>query len=211
MQDVAQGGRTVLFVSHNMAAVLQLCNRGVLLVGGEIIDVADISRIVKKYRDALPMSEIDIASLKREGCGGLRIEFVRTESKGFRPHLPKRFTVSVVPDGSVCASGFVVLEFMNQRNEIVTRCDSRLHGFNIGPEGGIVHFEMRTPWLNPGNYSIRASIDSGAGFIDRVDGICRFSVESFLPYSHSCSEDAYLKALTLSDFELRFDSSVHAP
>jgi lipopolysaccharide transport system ATP-binding protein len=36
MSEVATGGRTVLFVSHNMAAVQQLCQRCVLLSGGSI-------------------------------------------------------------------------------------------------------------------------------------------------------------------------------
>src|SRR2546429_1415642 len=36
MGEVAQLGRTVLFVSHNMAAVTQLCQRGMVLVNGEV-------------------------------------------------------------------------------------------------------------------------------------------------------------------------------
>src|SRR5271163_4827498 len=36
MGEVARGGRTVLFVSHNMAAVRNLCSRVLLLVGGEV-------------------------------------------------------------------------------------------------------------------------------------------------------------------------------
>ena len=37
MQDVGTGGRTVLFVSHNMAAVTRLCPRSILLDGGRVI------------------------------------------------------------------------------------------------------------------------------------------------------------------------------
>ena len=37
MEYVAKTGRTVLFVSHNMAAVTRLCQRGVLLDGGKIM------------------------------------------------------------------------------------------------------------------------------------------------------------------------------
>ncbi len=37
MQDVARGGRTVLFVSHNMAAVRALCNRALFLKNGNLI------------------------------------------------------------------------------------------------------------------------------------------------------------------------------
>jgi lipopolysaccharide transport system ATP-binding protein len=36
MSEVAQHGRTVLFVSHNMAAVTQLCQRGIVLANGEV-------------------------------------------------------------------------------------------------------------------------------------------------------------------------------
>jgi lipopolysaccharide transport system ATP-binding protein len=36
MQDVAQQGRTVLFVSHNMAAIEKLCRRGIVLNDGQI-------------------------------------------------------------------------------------------------------------------------------------------------------------------------------
>ena len=37
MQDVAAGGRTVLFVSHNLKAVKQLCTRAVVLSGGRVL------------------------------------------------------------------------------------------------------------------------------------------------------------------------------
>src|ERR1700685_3890330 len=36
MEDVSRGGRTVLFVSHNMAAVERLCTRGILLQQGTV-------------------------------------------------------------------------------------------------------------------------------------------------------------------------------
>ena len=37
MEDLSQSGRTVLFVSHNMQAVAQLCDRAILLDGGRIV------------------------------------------------------------------------------------------------------------------------------------------------------------------------------
>lgn len=50
MQDVSRGeGRTVLFVSHNMAAVQSLCRRGVLLEKGEIVKVGEIKPVVDHY------------------------------------------------------------------------------------------------------------------------------------------------------------------
>ncbi len=50
MQDVSRGeGRTVLFVSHNMGAVKNLCKRGVLLENGMIRNTGNVNEIVDEY------------------------------------------------------------------------------------------------------------------------------------------------------------------
>lgn len=50
MQDVAKGrGRTVLFVSHNMAAVRSLCNCGIVLENGHVAYTGDIGSAISKY------------------------------------------------------------------------------------------------------------------------------------------------------------------
>lgn len=50
MQDVAKGeGRTVLFVSHNMAAVRNLCTRGILLDNGTVTYQGSIASVIDFY------------------------------------------------------------------------------------------------------------------------------------------------------------------
>ena len=50
MQDVArEEGRTVLFVSHNMAAVSQLCARAVHLEGGRVFSIGPAAEVVQRY------------------------------------------------------------------------------------------------------------------------------------------------------------------
>jgi len=49
MEDVAKTGRTVLFVSHNMAAVTRLCQRGLLLDGGRIILDSNVLEAAGQY------------------------------------------------------------------------------------------------------------------------------------------------------------------
>jgi lipopolysaccharide transport system ATP-binding protein len=50
MQDVSRNdGRTVLFVSHNMAAVKSLCRSGILLSDGEIIETGSAETVVNAY------------------------------------------------------------------------------------------------------------------------------------------------------------------
>lgn len=50
MKDVSQvGGRTVLFVSHNMDSMLKLCNKGILLENGMVKYRSDITSTVAEY------------------------------------------------------------------------------------------------------------------------------------------------------------------
>ena len=50
MQDVSRGeGRTVLFVSHNMGSIRQLCNTGVLLDNGQIAYKGSVNDTIEKY------------------------------------------------------------------------------------------------------------------------------------------------------------------
>ncbi len=50
MEDIAGHGRTILFVSHNMNAIQQLCNRVLWLEQGKLIkDTRDISGIAQQY------------------------------------------------------------------------------------------------------------------------------------------------------------------
>lgn len=50
MKDVSSGqGRTILFVSHNMASVKSLCSSGILLANGRIEKVGEVREVVNEY------------------------------------------------------------------------------------------------------------------------------------------------------------------
>jgi lipopolysaccharide transport system ATP-binding protein len=49
MEDLGGSGRTVLFVSHNMQAVQQLCDRALLIEGGQIVAEGDPTDVVTTY------------------------------------------------------------------------------------------------------------------------------------------------------------------
>ena len=51
MEDVAGQGRTVLFVSHNMSAVKQLCTKGIMLEHGRVVAEDSIGKIVNLYQE----------------------------------------------------------------------------------------------------------------------------------------------------------------
>lgn len=52
MSDVARGGRTVLFVSHNMSAIQELCGRCLWLEGGSLVADGSPADVVARYLEA---------------------------------------------------------------------------------------------------------------------------------------------------------------
>jgi len=72
--EVAQDGRTVLLVSHNMAAIQSLCTSCLLLNGGELIAAGPPREIVDRY-----LQEVSVAApisleerIDRQGSGAIR-------------------------------------------------------------------------------------------------------------------------------------------
>jgi lipopolysaccharide transport system ATP-binding protein len=59
MSEVASAGRTVLFVSHNLAAVTALTHRGIVLKGGRLIFDGPIEAAVARYAESLSKGRAD--------------------------------------------------------------------------------------------------------------------------------------------------------
>jgi lipopolysaccharide transport system ATP-binding protein len=57
VQQIGDSGRTIIFVSHNMASVRQVCSRGIVLHGGHVVDDGPISACVDRY-----LANLDAAS-----------------------------------------------------------------------------------------------------------------------------------------------------
>jgi lipopolysaccharide transport system ATP-binding protein len=71
MQEVSRGGRTVLFVSHNMAAVEALCSHGVFLDHGELVYEGDIKTAIQHYYQKL-----------EDGVAGGRVDLTEAGGRG---------------------------------------------------------------------------------------------------------------------------------
>jgi lipopolysaccharide transport system ATP-binding protein len=74
MQDISQGeGRTVLFVSHNMAAVKSLCTRAIVLEHGKTAFEGETDKAIYHYLEKnIPKIEsVEISNLSREGLGNI--------------------------------------------------------------------------------------------------------------------------------------------
>ncbi|MFA5518860.1 MAG: ABC transporter ATP-binding protein [Spirochaetota bacterium] len=86
MEDVSKGeGRTILFVSHNMAAVQRLCNIGIVIKNGSFKYHGFIDEAVNKYiGEQEERSKLSLFEVDRNGNGTLRfidIQFVDREGR----------------------------------------------------------------------------------------------------------------------------------
>jgi lipopolysaccharide transport system ATP-binding protein len=68
MQEVAQGGRTVVFVSHNMAAVKSLTTRGIVLDAGRVVFSGPTEQVIQQYMQLVSRSP-DLGKPRKWGKG----------------------------------------------------------------------------------------------------------------------------------------------
>lgn len=70
MQDVSRGeGRTVLFVSHNMSSIKQLCRHGLLLNNGQVEFSGEVNAVINHYLSG----QKSLDDYERKGSGAIRV------------------------------------------------------------------------------------------------------------------------------------------
>ena len=111
MEDVSKSGRTILFVSHHMAAVKKLCSRGVLLSAGKVEAIGEVNHITDLYLKKGLMSNTDRV-WDADHFKNKKIQIVRASvfAKGRTPQDPIKTSDDIVleiyfynkiPDGNV--------------------------------------------------------------------------------------------------------------
>jgi lipopolysaccharide transport system ATP-binding protein len=90
MESVASQGRTVLFVSHNLPVMRQLCSRGVLLRAGEVVRTGPIHDVVDEY-----VSDVKLETeVHLEPRGGKVAQFARLCLRNDQGELANRLAHS---------------------------------------------------------------------------------------------------------------------
>ena len=91
MTEVSRSGRTILFVSHNLQAVKNLCSYGIILESGILKNVGAVETIIDYYlaleHSSIAEGEIKMNQLKRMECTGHLI-FDTVASNAWR-HYPE--------------------------------------------------------------------------------------------------------------------------
>jgi len=136
MEDVSnKEGRTILFVSHSMGAVQNLCNKGLFLQNGRVINYSDIGTIVKQYQE----------------IGNSISSSVFTFEKKDTPFKARFTNIELKDKSGNHASGYAVGDSIQIHMQL--ECANNLEGVVVG--FGIVsstEFPVVTTWSHPENF-----------------------------------------------------------
>ncbi len=186
MGEVARGGRTILFVSHNMGAVSALCNRAVLLEKGCVKAQGPVGQVVDAYLSSLQSAAAESLESRtdRGGRGETRLCEIGLVNA-------RHETLEHVLAGMPCTllfrySGKEPLSrpvfkatVYNSLGQPLLAYDSSL--VNAFPErlpgSGVVLCEIPKLPLSPGVYRMNASIETGGRLQDHVVAAYCFTVQ----------------------------------
>ncbi len=182
MEDVGDEGRTVLFVSHNMATIRQLCNKAFLLSKGNFISQGDTAQIISKYLINENEKSMENAYQHIKGDGSAIVKKLTINK------CKSECTVSIFEDLEIlieyalCKAinylDFFILIYSSdgEVQASIFQRDSKTYTQPLS-EHGSVKLKFKN-FLMPGKYIVSAGIfDKDRQFLDWVELVETFDVE----------------------------------
>ena len=188
MDDVAKSGRTVLFVSHNMEAIMSLCTRVIWIDKGEIIRDGNPTSVVNEYLETtstLSNTNINLEKTSQRGGDG-SIKFTNLKIMNSKMIEKSQFNVGEklnllislksIEKGLINSNLAIKVIIKNQNNSNVLNFNNESAGKQINLLEGINNILFTIPKLplGQGIYSISLEAWVNGGKSDTVGNICVF-------------------------------------
>ena len=201
MHDVATGGRTVLFVSHNMQAVSVLCSHGLFLRGGVLAYAGGVREAIDLYLSTFSKTGgSDEFPDRRTGSGEYRYTSAGPSREYFGGAEEKIVDFEIERRHRLVGRMWLSAHLVDSAGTVILQCDSRLVGIWAEDREQIAgQFRFTTPWLKPGRYRVDLFICAGST-VDVWEGACSLTISTVLPYLNSASEDGTARGLVFGDF-----------
>lgn len=173
MEEETKNGRTVLFVSHNMQAIRNLCSRCILLNDGEVFSDAATEKSLSAYSNLLRGTVIDVETginneKHRRGVGNIRFTSVALkDSNGnsrfnFEMGETIRFELSYKVFNQIQGLKVYIGLRSGLTGETVTSINHLISSDKIASgTTGIVKIDLPDIYIRPGEYPLYIHI-SGA-------------------------------------------------
>lgn len=171
MGEVARGGRTVLFVSHNMTAVRSLCAQGILLRAGHVQGRGDAASLVAEYVRVSDRERQLVFIPATESAGPVRLEGLRV--------VPASCTTASITNGTELAVEAIIwLAASTNLSACIAVWREGDLGFiantyhdnrplqSVGPGRLQIRFRLPAYLLNPGSHSVAFYVADSRGAHD---------------------------------------------
>lgn len=202
MREAASGGRTVLYVSHQLQTVQALCTSAMLLDRGRLTYSGTVEGTLEAYRDSFEsFAQAQADPDQRPGNGMLRLQRVsmHDEFLASGDDIVINFTAPASQD--LIGSYFVSAHINNDQGAVIAQCDSRLVGRWFDPsEPHESQLKIRDLWLKPGQYTVDVYVCQ-AGVLDAWEGAWRFEILPDLPYPEFTESSGTEKGLVFVNFD----------
>jgi lipopolysaccharide transport system ATP-binding protein len=188
MGDVAQQGRTVLFVSHDMGAINNLCDRGLLLDSGHVLLDSTANATVTEYvttvRNALVTTAIR-DRVDRKGNGVIRLTgfTINTESQIDTDTIYSGDDVELVlsyevPDNRQLKNVSISIPFYNHMGQHIFMCWTRMldNDYEEVPAKGQFIAKIPRIVLSEGNYYVNLWCEVNGQIADWITEAARVNV-----------------------------------
>jgi lipopolysaccharide transport system ATP-binding protein len=164
MEEVSSGGRTVLFVSHNLAAVRALCQKGILLKNGRMERIGPIGEVTDAYAQASTITDETQATVnfpKPAGRMPVRMESATVYGNGKATSIlymgdSLSFSIQFRSDNPIARPGIGYAIRSSQGVDILNANNHYQPSPEYNPpvESGTILCDLGAVPLMPGNYSI---------------------------------------------------------
>lgn len=200
MQDVSRGGRTVLFVSHQMGAIAQLCTRCLYLRQGRLVDDGPTAKTLRRYLSDGASNAIGFSD-RVVDAARVWISAARTIDQAGNPawEIPHddgiHLDLTLATDGSPPPANLCCTIAVQDR--LNRRVFSSYHAV-LPPQWSSTQVNVRVAlprgFLAPGGYSFITTLNTLQGEVfDRLSEACSFEVmdagtpfSMFEPGSYGC-------------------------
>ncbi len=188
MSDVSRQGRTVLFVSHSMAAIRQLCTRAVVIRQGKLVADGDTNEMIDWYLASLDAQKSGNSletTVERLGNGKLRFVQATLEDQNGRKTThpisgdPLTATLSFHANEPLICVTFLMTIY-NQYGVAVSHFSVVSGGkkFRVQQGNGVTRCEIPRLPLPLGRYRIDIAAFDEGGRLDSIVGALFFDVTS---------------------------------
>ncbi len=199
MREVATDGRTVLLVSHNMAAVTSLCSRAVVLRGGRLVFAGDVRGAVSEYasRDATRLVGDLTNRFDRRGSGEIRCTSLAVRNRSgslthsVRPAEPFEIVVEYEAMAPLRDIAFSIDVELRDGTRIATLYSGfRNETFAVEEGRGAFSCQISGLPLRPDTYSVNVFIGAHPAVYDFVERAMTFDIEAVDVYGTGRMPDA---------------------